>query len=163
MANNDTRVPRAQETREAEVIHEAYDDNWEPAMMLDTKQVPPRPGYVQRWVRTSLKGVDDQANVYAKMGKRWTPRPASSVPKGVYAPTVRFNDADVIGHQGNILCERPETLNERHKAFNRQQANDLVRAQKSNIFNVSDDKYVTDPLFKNEHKTTTGRVPDIDD
>lgn len=165
MAENN-RQPRTQETREAEVIHEAYMDNWEPASMLSTKDIPARPGMVQRWVRTALKGADDQSNVFAKMGQRWSPRPASSVAKGAFIPTVKFQDADIIGFQGMILMERPEELHMRHAAHNLQQANNLVKAEESNLYKIHDGsnkRYVTRPEFKHDSQTTTGRVPDIDD
>lgn len=163
---NDMRKPQAQETRNAEVIHEAYEDNWEPSAMLSTKDIPARPGFVHRWIRTSLKGVDDQANVFARMGQRWLPRPASSVEKVKGIPYVKFQDADIIGYQGNILCERPVELNNRHKAFNKRQALDLVRAEENNLYKVHDNaskKYVTRPEYRDDSRVETGRVPDIDD
>ena len=164
--SNHSRAPRVQESREAEVIHEAYEDSWEPASLLDTKNIPARPGYVQRWVRTSLRGVDDQSNVFAKFSRRWQPRPASSIPKGLYVPTVKFQDADIVGHNGMILMERPIEIHEKQAAFNRQQARDLVQAEKSNLYKVHDAasrKYITRPEYKSSENTTTGRVPDIDD
>lgn len=163
---NPGRPARVQETRDAEVIHEQYSDDWEPASMLSTKDIPARPGYVQRWVRTSLKGVDDQSNVFAKIAQRWQPRPASSVEKGKFIPTVRFQDADIIGFNGMILMERPEELNRRHAEFNKQQALNLVKAEESNLYKVHDKnskKYVTRPEYRNETRTETGRIPDIDD
>jgi hypothetical protein len=162
----DNRISRTQETREAEVVHEAYLDNWEPAAMLSTKDIPARPGFVQRWVRTALKGVDDQSNVFSKIAQRWSPRPASSVPKGSFVPSVKFQDADIIGFQGMILMERPEELHQRHAAFNLKQANNLVSAEESNLYKVHDSsnkRYVTRPEFTHSSETTTGRVPDIDD
>lgn len=133
--------------------------------MLSTKDIPARPGYVQRWVRTSLKGSDDQSNVFAKIGQRWQPRPASSVPKGKFVPTVKFQDADIIGFQGMILMERPEEINRKHREFNKQQAHNLVRAEESNLYKVHDkgNRYATRPEYQNESRVETGRNPDIDD
>ena len=163
MAEN--RISRTQESRDSTPVHEVYEDNWSPASMLSTKDIPAREGMVQRWVRTSLKGVDDQQNVFSKMGQRWTPRPASSVPKGTFIPTVKFQDADIIGYNGMILMERPADLNARHAEFNRQQALNLVRAEEANLYKVHDSrtKYATRPEYQDSSRVETGRVPDIDD
>jgi hypothetical protein len=65
---DDSRLPREQELRASEPIHEEY-GSWDDDSMLSTRNIPPRDGYVQRWVRTLVKGQEDQANVFKKYNK----------------------------------------------------------------------------------------------
>ena len=68
------RVSREQESRAAEDIHQDYDGSFddEPSL-LDTRNMPPREGFVQRWVRTTINNEDDQSNVYRSINRGWKP------------------------------------------------------------------------------------------
>lgn len=114
------RNSRARESRDGDVIHEEYEDVWTPTGLLDTTHIPARPGFVQRWIRTKLNGVDDPKNVMKRMNQGWRPRLADTVPQGVFAPTVNIRQfGDVIGMDGTVLMERPETQHAAHAAHNR--------------------------------------------
>jgi hypothetical protein len=105
--NRNTRAPRAsriQESREADVFHEdTLDVDWEPKGILDASFIEPRPGYTQRWVRTHINGIPDPQNVGKKFNEGWRPRPADTVPKGHYVPTIEYQGSNVIRKYGNIL------------------------------------------------------------
>jgi len=117
------RLSRARESREGDVVHEPYDDVWIPGGLLDTKDLPPRPGFAQRWVRTKLGAADDAKNVMKRMNQGFRPRKADTVPRGTYVPTVNSRQfGDIIGMDGIILMERPEHLQKRHAAHNRAMA-----------------------------------------
>jgi hypothetical protein len=64
--NSDQRAPRAQEMRAADQIHEEYDVNWDDDSLLNTDNIPQREGFVQRWIRTTINGIEDQKNVQKK-------------------------------------------------------------------------------------------------
>ncbi len=116
LAERDSRQTRAQETRNAEEVHEQYEDLWEEPLLLDASNIPPRPGYVQYWVRTMLDNQPDLNNVAKKMNMGLKPRPVDTVPKGVYPPKTNFEDfTNIIGVHGMILMEMPMEQDERYK------------------------------------------------
>lgn len=129
-----SRSARAQEMRAGEDVHEEYLDNWEPAGLLDASKMPPRPGYVQRWVRTKLNGQDDAANIGRKYNQGWRPRAASTVPKGTYAPKLMRDGSEIVGMDGMILMERPEKLHEAHARRNKNMADDQMLAVDRDLF-----------------------------
>lgn len=125
---DDDRQPRSKgvrsepvhESREFEVwddnaVHTMSDTPWTHAASLDAP--PPRPGFVQRWIRVTLEGDDDPTNVSRKFRDGWRPRLASTVPPGSTPPSIssgRF--AGCIGVEGMLLCERPEKMAAKHAA-----------------------------------------------
>ena len=158
------RQSRTQETREAEETHETYNDNWESPALLDTHNIPAKAGFVQRWVRTKVKGEDDQNNVFRKINQGWKPRLKSSVPKGAFVPNIDFQGTDVIGIHGMILMERPEKQNEAQKRHNAQATKDQMSAVKQNMFNVHEQgDGMSRPSMNNNSSVSKGREPDFDD
>lgn len=158
------RESRTQDTREADAVHEFTANSWESPALLDTTHIPARPGYVQRWVRTKLRGDDDQNNVFRKINQGWKPRMLDSVPKGQYVPHVDFNGVNVIGIHGNILMERPVEIHERHAAYNRQQAKAQMEAARHNLFNVhAEGSGLTAPTMNTKTQVKVGLQADSDD
>lgn len=131
------RPSRAQESRAAEDFHEMTDDvDWEPRGLLDDRHIPPRPGYVQRWVRTHLNGVEDPNNVGRRYNQGWRPRPADSVPEGSYVPTVMHQGSNVVGIYGMVLMERPASINAKHRAHVRAMTDAQSTAISESLFRV---------------------------
>ena len=158
------RASRTQETRAAEQVRENYGDVWESPALLDTKNIPAKPGFVQRWVRTKVNGQDDQNNVYRKINQGWKPRTLDSVPKGQFIPHIDFDGINVIGIHGMILMERPEEINNRHAAYNAKQAQNQMIAARENLFRVySAGDGITRPTMNNKSTVSTGRKADPDD
>lgn len=149
-----SRSSRAQELREAEEVHEEYGDDWEPPGLLDASLMPPRPGYVQRWVRTKLNGNDDVANIGRKYNQGWRPRAAASVPKGVYAPKLVHDGQAVIGMEGMILMERPEKMHAAHARRNQNMAASQMQAVDKDLFRV----HTPGTGFGQPHKSGQSRV-----
>jgi len=82
---------------------------WKPPSLLDAPEA--RPGYVQRWVATSIQGKESPDNVYKRMREGWEPRPADTVKSKLY-PTINHGQwAGSIGIEGMLLCEMPEEIN----------------------------------------------------
>jgi hypothetical protein len=160
------RESRTQNLREADQVHESYDDNWEAPTLLDTSNIPARDGYVQRWVRTKLRGEDDQNNIFRKINYGWKPRSLDSVPKGQFVPQVNLNGENVIGIHGMILMERPKALHDRQAAFNRKQADNQITAAKHNLFRVhnpGDERLISAPSMKMDSTVSRGRLVESDD
>lgn len=131
----DNRMTRDEELRD-EVVHEEYDDNWEPPLLLDTTHIAARGGFVQRWVRTKLAGAEDVNNVIRKHNQGWRPRSADTIPKGGFVPTVNFNGTNVVGIEGAILMERPERLATAHARRNAKMADNQMQAVRENMQRV---------------------------
>ena len=101
-------------------VHGEDDDNrpWAPPSNLVAPT--PRPGYVQRWIRTSMRGTEDPSNIGRAYQEGWHPRRADSVPKDFHAPTIKHGQyAGFIGTNGMILCEMPAHRNEQRKEYYR--------------------------------------------
>lgn len=156
------RLSRDQEQRAAEPAHEEWDMDWNPdAGMLDTRLMPARPGFVQRWVRTLIQGVDDATNVMRRRNQGWRPRNPSTVPAGQYVPTVNMRGAEVIGMDGIVLMERPEKLH--------QKAADYVREKTARQRQSVEQHLMTEyggpqtglgaPQLKSESQVSTGSRP----
>jgi hypothetical protein len=130
------RLSREQESRASERVHERYDDVWEPGGLLTTEQFPARPGFVQRWVRTHIHGVDDPSNVMRKMNERWRPRMADTVPADCNVPTIDYRGKSVIGIHGTILMERRIEDHNAHQKHHRELVKAQMRSQKENLFSI---------------------------
>jgi RNase P/RNase MRP subunit p29 len=157
----DQRESREQETRIAEEIHESYPD-WDSDLLLDTSRIPARPGYVQRWVRTGVKGEIDRGNVFKKMNKGWKPRLLSTVPKAQRILRMDFEGDEVIGIHGMVLMEMPEELFNRIAARNKSASELQMAAVKNDLFKLRDSGF-SRPEFQNETKVQMGRPAPIDD
>jgi len=158
-----SRTSRAQEVRAADPVHDEYID-WDNDSLLDTSKIPAREGYVQRWVRTSVKGEEDQSNVFKKMNKGWRPRLLDTVPQGQFCVRIDFQGSDVVGLRGMILMERPIALHKKEKAA----VEDATRLQmgsvKNNMYQVHDPASgITRPEFNERTQVSTGRPAIVDD
>ena len=108
--NRNVRVSETRENVRAEEVRP--DTAWKPPSLLDAPT--PRPGYVQRWIATSIQGKETPDNVYKRMRAGWEARPASTVKDKRY-PTINHGQwAGCIGFEGMVLCEMPD---EKHKSM----------------------------------------------
>lgn len=159
------KTSREQELHSADPVHDEY-ANWDNDLLLDTKDIPPRDGYVQRWVRTHIKGVEDQGNIFKSFNKGWRPRQLSSVPKGQYVMHVTFQDAEVIGIHGMILMERPLYIQQRAKEAVQEATDMQMRSVRNDLYKVHDERdQISRPDFevKSEVSKGRGRAPTVDD
>ena len=89
---------------------------WAPPQRLEAPGPPV--GYVQRWIRISMRGEEDKTNVYSKLREGWEPVRSEEYPN-YEAPTIEDGKfAGVIGNGGLMLCRIPiETANERNEYY----------------------------------------------
>lgn len=156
---------RAQEARAANPLHEQWDDiDFEESVLLDTKNIPPLEGMVQRWVRTKIRGQDDQSNVSLRMGEGWRPRLLDTVPAGRFVPKVDFEGMGVIGKQGMILMHRPARLHGKQAAYIAGQTQDQMAAVENNLFRVHQEgSKLTRPSISHKSAVTKGRLAEPDE
>jgi len=102
------RSPRESATRD----NESRRKPWAPPSVLDAPTAPE--GYKHRWVRASIRGEEDNGNVFNRIRQGYEPVRADEHP-GYQAPTIEDGrHAGVIGNGGLILTRVPiETAQER--------------------------------------------------
>jgi hypothetical protein len=128
------RAPRSADTRDSE----ARLKPWQPPSLLDAPTPPD--GYIYRWLRESMVGQEDKANMSKRIREGWEPVRAEEHPE-FEAPTVEDGrHIGVIGVGGLILAKMPiETVNQR-RAYYKQMAADQMQAVDSNLMRESDSR-----------------------
>ena len=130
------RVSREQESREVDEGYDVYDDDFLDDDMLSMKNIPARPGFQRRWIRTHSLGEQDQMNLFKKHNSGWRPVMLDSIAKGKYVMSVEFGGHTVIGIKGVVLMERPEQLHVRAKVKVLSNVNRQMEAVNYNMFNT---------------------------
>lgn len=104
------------------------DYQYRPPTHLDAP--PPRPGYVQRWVRSEFRTENDNLNWQAKLREGWAPRDPKTVPGHLYffGQTSKTGQ-DVIRVGGMILMECPEAK----VRLKREAIREAVRRQEQSV------------------------------
>lgn len=146
-------------TREQEEIHAPVHGDaerpWVPASNLSAP--PPRPGMVQRWVRTDVQGTSDPNNVASRLREGWQPRRADTVPAGYDVPTINHGQwTGVIGIHGMILCEIPRARMEARARYIAELTRKQTQAVEQGLARVSD------PRVPLQHHRKTEVVKKLD-
>jgi len=162
-----TRTSRASNSRAADEanlvrdIAELEGMDFSPAN-LDTRNLPAREGYVQRWVRTKIGNEDDASNVFRNSNLGWKPRMADSVNKGSLVPTVELNGENIIGLHDTILMERPKVIDDKHKAYERSLARNQMQSVDNDMLKVHDrNSGMGAPVSNSKSSVSKGRVAPI--
>ena len=138
------RAPRSAESR----AKTARIKPWQPPSLLDAP-TPPE-GYIYRWIRESMAGVEDKANMSKRIREGWEPVRADDHPE-FEAPTVEDGKhAGVIGVGGLILAKMPIETVEQRREYYRKMASDQMEAVDSNLMRESDSRM---PISKPNRKT----------
>jgi len=123
--------------------------NWTPPQTLPTPN--PQPGYVFRWIRTSMMGQADPTNTSAKLREGWEPVKAEDHPEMMLQadPNSKFKGNVEIG--GLLLCKAPEELMKQRDNYYTKQAQSQIQSVDNNVMRLNDERM---PLF-NERRSTT--------
>ncbi len=141
---NTDRTPRSAENR----AEKARLKPWQPPSLLDAPDAPE--GYVYRWIRESMVGQEDKANMSKRIREGWEPVRAEDHPE-FEAPTVEDGKhAGVIGVGGLILAKMPIEIVEQRREYYRKMASDQMEAVDSNLMRESDSRM---PISKPNRKT----------
>lgn len=147
MVDPNSRLARVAETRD----EETRTRTWAPAQTLPSPD--PQPGWVFRWIRTSMMGQNDPTNVSAKSREGWVPCKSEDHPE-------MLNEAGFINSpKGNIeiggllLCKAPKELMDQRTAYYAKQSEAQIIAVDNNYMRTEDKRM---PLFK-ERKSSFGR------
>ena len=152
MSNNKTRSDLRISMREEEARPQTH---WSPPAVLDAPKA--RPGYVQRWVATTILGKETPHNEYKRMREGWEPRKSDTV-KEQHFPTINHGQwVGCIGIEGMLLCEMPE---EKHKAMKSyyndksQQQNDALSGELDSL-----GRRVGQPIYQDRQSSTSRGRP----
>lgn len=163
------RAGRDQDNHAASRMHEEHGSEfWEEPGLLDHPALrEPRPGMVQMWVTTHIRGEFAGANVFREFNKGWRPRLASTLPEELRGTMqVDFRDQQVIGVHGMVLCERSSELHERQMRQIQRASRDQMRSVEERLGRAHNrgDSGMGRPRFT-ERKTNAERgVPmDLDE
>jgi hypothetical protein len=142
MVNN--RLDREVENREST----QRTKTWTPPQTLPEPK--PQPGWVFRYIRTSIMGTADPSNTSAKFREGWEPVKAEDHPELMHMtdPSSKFKGNVEIG--GLLLCKAPAELMQQRDEYYAQQAKAQLQSVDNNFMRLNDERM---PLFS-EKKTT---------
>ena len=125
------RSPRSAEGRESQTRRKP----WSPPSLLDAP-TPPE-GYIYRWLRESMVGQEDKANMSKRIREGWEPVRAEDHPEFESPMIDEGKHAGVIGVGGLVLAKMPkETVMERRNYYSRL-ANEQMEAVDNNLMRES--------------------------
>jgi len=125
------RTPRSAESRDKTSRRKP----WQPPSLLDAP--PPPQGYVYRWIRESMIGQNDPANMSKRIREGWEPVSAKDHPD-FEAPTIDSGRYEgVFGVGGLILARIPKDIVEERKAYFKDQTEDAMRAVDNDLLKES--------------------------
>jgi len=140
------RSPRSAEGRESQTRRKP----WSPPSLLDAP-TPPE-GYIYRWLRESMVGQDDKANMSKRIREGWEPVRAEDHPEFESPMIDEGKHAGVIGVGGLVLAKMPkETVLER-RAYYARLANEQMEAVDNNLMRESN------PIMPISNPSRTSKV-----
>lgn len=140
---------RVDEMSEYDATHQQTEAQWVRPSSLDAP--PPRPGKTQRWVRKSLRGVDDPKNLNRSWREGWRPRPPDSLPEEwrIYA-TFADKSEGMIVVDDLILMEIDSDIIEARRKAIKKATQDQMRGVEHDLESA---QIAGHPIVK-EHKTS---------
>jgi len=117
---------------------------WRPVRRLETPPAPP--GYTYRWIRESMLGQEDRANVSRRLREGWELVRGTDLPSEWELPTAddQSRHAGIVYNEGLLLAKIPnETVKERREYY-QGKSRDAVDALDNSMFSETrrDGKYV---------------------
>ena len=138
------RSPRTAQTREKT----SRNKPWRPPSQLDAPDPPE--GFVHRWIRESVMGVDDKKNLSARLREGFDLVRAEEYPD-FEAPTVQDGKhAGVIGVGGLVLARFPIDTREQRNAHYRNATRDQMTAVDNDLMR---EQHPSMPISKPERQS----------
>ena len=123
---------------------------WSPPSRLEAPKAPE--GYRQRWIRTNIRGEEDQMNVHAKLREGWEPVRADEYPDSDFSTITEGKHAGVIGQGGLILARIPEeTALERNDYYRGRTRNQMTAVDE----NLMKESHPSMPIQKERQSRVT--------
>lgn len=146
------RTPRELDTREADMRPQA----WKPPSILPDPK--PEPGYVYRWVRTSMVGQSDNTNVSTKLREGYVPVRAEDHPELMISADQNGRFPGNVEVGGLLLCKIPEEVARQRNAYYSNMAKAQMESVDNNFMRENDPRM---PLLRPERssRVSFGRGP----
>ena len=127
---------------------ESHDKNsrrqpWRPVRKLETP--PPPAGYEYRWIRESMMGQEDRANVSRRLREGWELVRGTDLPSEFEYPTADSGrHAGLVYSDGLLLAKIPVETRMERNAYYEEETRRKKEALDNNMFNESrkDGRYV---------------------
>jgi hypothetical protein len=117
---------------------------WRPVRKLETP--PPPPGFTYRWIRESMLGQEDRANVSRRLREGWELVRGTDLPSDWELPTAddHSRHAGIVYNEGLLLAKIPNETIEERREYYQGKSQDAVSALDNTVFNQSrkDSSYV---------------------
>ena len=141
------RKPRETETRE---VQSYRPQSWRPPEVLPMPDA--RPGWIHRYVRISMMGASDPANISSKFREGYEPVRAEDYPELMMHATQegRFKGNIEVG--GLLLCRIPEEFIKQREDYYASQAKAQMDSVDNTFMRNNDPRM---PLFKERRSETT--------
>lgn len=123
---------------------------WQPAQLLPDPN--PEPGYVFRWIRVSMMGVDDPQNISSGLAEGWEPVKASMHPEIRLFNIGKSRIPDSIEVGGLVLCKIPAEFMEQRSQYYSNKTQEVIQSVDNNLMQQNDPRM---PLFRERKSTTT--------
>jgi hypothetical protein len=126
---------------------------WRRPSSLDAP--PPRPGYVQRWVRYRSGNIEDIDNIEKSMDQGWRPRKRTTEKSG-HELTARASGqyGEYYVKRGLMLMEMPEKLAQQRNAFYRKKLRSMTDSVERDL--LRDNNRIM-PVLQPEKRTRVTR------
>jgi hypothetical protein len=129
-------------TRESEAHDkDAREKTWRPQRDLEA----PPPGFTYRWIRESMMGTEDRANVSRRLREGFELVRGSDLPPEWQLPTMDSGrNEGVVYCEGLLLAKIPTSMVEQRTGYYAGKAQDAKEALDNTMFNESrsDGRYV---------------------
>ena len=118
---------------------------WRPVRKLEAPPAPP--GFVYRWIRESMLGDMDAANVSRRLREGWELVKSTDLPaelRPLFPALESGRHAGVVHNEGLLLAKMPqETVDERNDHYAQKNV-EAIEALDNNVFNEAarDGRYV---------------------
>lgn len=157
---SDTKVKNSNRSSRESEAHDnkARRKPWRPVRKLET---PPAPeGYTYRWIRESMLGQEDRANVSRRLREGWELVRGTDLPADFQLPTMDGSGRHegVVYNEGLLLAKIPVETVEERKSHYQNVTQEQSNALDNNMFNDArqDSRYVKyDP--QRDSQVTFGR------
>jgi|TARA_A100001515_G_scaffold32047_1_gene24945 hypothetical protein len=141
---SDNRKPREIESRE----EEARPASFRPPSLLPDPL--PQPGWVFRWVRTSMVGQSDATNVSMRFREGWEPVKIEDHPELEVMPDHQSQFPGCVEIGGQLLCKAPREVAESRQRYYEGVAEQQMESVDQNYMRENDPRM---PLLRPDRKT----------
>ena len=141
---SDNLKPREIESRE----EEARPASFRPPSLLPDPL--PQPGWVFRWVRTSMVGQSDATNVSMRFREGWEPVKIEDHPELEVMPDHQSQFPGCVEIGGQLLCKAPREVAESRQRYYEGVAEQQMESVDQNYMRENDPRM---PLLRPDRKT----------